>query len=100
MHGYLTQVSSLSVLVPLGGAAERSILFTSLNPAFPPVLPPNQQDESCFNVDSSTIDRADPSNTNVYLGNVSPETNEEDLMVHFSGEWYTGTEIGELVGGS
>ncbi|GAX72653.1 hypothetical protein CEUSTIGMA_g109.t1 [Chlamydomonas eustigma] len=34
--------------------------------------------------DEMTIDRSDPSNTNVYLGNISPETSEQDLTAHFS----------------
>lgn len=33
----------------------------------------------------AAVDRADPANTNVYLGNISPETNEDDLMRHFAG---------------
>ena len=69
----------------LFGANMRNILPAS-SPAPHPYC--SRQDESCFNVDSSTIDHADPSNTNVYLGNVSPETNEEDLMNHFSGGCY------------
>ena len=38
-----------------------------------------------MNMDEEAIDRADPSNTNVYLGNIAPETSEEDLTNHFAG---------------
>ena len=44
------------------------------------------QDESYLNMDVTAVDRADPANTNVYLGNISPETSEEDLMLHYAGE--------------
>ena len=44
------------------------------------------QDESYLNMDMTAVDRADPANTNVYLGNISPETSEEDLMLHYAGE--------------
>ena len=43
------------------------------------------QDEIVSAPDGKTVDRADPANTNVYVGNISPETNEDDLMRHFAG---------------
>ncbi len=43
----------------------------------------HKQEEICRTQDADTIDRSDPSNTNVYLGNIAPETTELDLNNHF-----------------
>ena len=43
------------------------------------------QEDNVSPLDSDSIDRADPSNTNVYIGNIAPETNEADLVAHFEG---------------
>lgn len=36
------------------------------------------------NVDFAAIDQADPSNANIYVGNVSPEVDEAELRSHFA----------------
>ena len=43
----------------------------------------------CLVTDSAPlppVPRADPSNTNVYIGNIAPETAEADLHAYFTGE--------------
>jgi nucleolysin TIA-1/TIAR len=44
----------------------------------------HKQDETSNPLEFDAVDRADPSNTNVYIGNVSPETTEADVRTHFS----------------
>lgn len=43
---------------------------------------PLQDDASPL--EAAAIDAADPHNTNIYIGNIAPETREPDLMLHFS----------------
>ena len=43
------------------------------------------QEDNAPPPDLDSIDRADPSNTNVYVGNIAPETSELDLMNFFGG---------------
>lgn len=43
----------------------------------------HKQDETTNPLEFEAVDRADPSNTNVYIGNISPETTEADLRTHF-----------------
>jgi RNA recognition motif-containing protein len=45
-------------------------------------------------LDFELIDRSDPSNTNVYIGNISPDTSEAELAEHFSG----GGPVGQCIG--
>mmetsp|Transcript_39058 Transcript_39058/g.86881 ORF Transcript_39058/g.86881 Transcript_39058/m.86881 type:complete len:464 (+) Transcript_39058:198-1589(+) len=44
----------------------------------------HKQDENSPPPDYESVDRADPSNTNVYVGNIPPEWSEVDLTSHFS----------------
>eukprot|EP00798_Chlamydomonas_sp_ICE-L_P027254 gene27254-2237_t len=44
----------------------------------------HKQDDCSATPDHDSIDRADPSNTNVYVGNIPPEWIEHELTNHFS----------------
>eukprot|EP00955_Chlamydomonas_euryale_P085436 364100-Chlamydomonas_euryale.AAC.14 len=44
----------------------------------------HKQDEQISPPKYDSVDRSDPFNTNVYVGNVAPETTEDDLVTHFS----------------
>ena len=44
----------------------------------------HKQDETTDPLEFEAVDRADPSNTNVYIGNISPETAEVDVRTHFA----------------
>lgn len=43
----------------------------------------HKQQDSTQPLDYETLDKADPTNSNVYIGNVPPEMNETDIRRHF-----------------
>ena len=42
-----------------------------------------QHKQNPSNKDHTTVDKADPQNANVYVGNVAPDVSESDLRQHF-----------------
>lgn len=44
----------------------------------------HKMQDTSQNLDYDTLDKSDPTNTNVYIGNISPDLTEADIRRHFS----------------
>jgi trehalose-6-phosphatase len=50
------------------------------------MFPSDDQEDALLPMDFDAVDRLDPLNTNVYVGNISPEWREADIQQHFASE--------------